>query len=935
MAVSSTTQLACVADRSPVMVTLSFDTVIDRTIADKTYLCPCIVVKIRPTLLHVLVANSLWCVVRSEVPITDVADYGSHHSEDGEARQKILVSAADGNVWVVTLPSHLQPIVRTVTRELLLERSSSNSDDGTVQWFCQLPGVQSVDHSPAGSGQSSLTLMRSLVTPSTLIVSTHRRSESTLQSHQSLELDEIEGEQSTCTFCLISQVTSHRGLLRGLFPDVVINAGVVAILQGDLDGSVRFILVHYPNTKGDGTKASVVRSGKLLRLCEPVQMIVPFSSSVPLTHSSEGEKENASTDMFDALLVLGARGKIGVVELKNSCSMERLPVSITRLELGSAVQSLVFIRKLAVFVFCSRGSAFVCRGADILAKSHFVESEATTTVRNGFIVSSEKLPFRPGIMRLASHGSAGGLSILFASGRIATLDKTALHTTVASVLPLLGQKPNSRCDEQPATGESASESRVRNILHRIAQISSQSNALRTKSKQMDFQLKTLYSALEMLRIIEAAGVESVVKCDLRASMVMTGTFSDRQTVQMDCSFCFVNSEAIISLDDWWLCLYVRTHQRAATAYSFPLMDIAASGKQSIILDPDALTHQDQGAVWVSCSMTFCPSLRETSESERPHSNIEAHVINQDDPLSFAIPLFQDRRFLFVQLSQPIEEEIPASQAAIHAAFRQKQEPFMPVGRATKEGKACSSVLWSGVQWWAALADHAQRNPAFEALWSKIAPSDAAPLAITPPSRFVISIPAFFATEYDDEDDEDEDEDYEKVRVERMASFLRQLLEIPSDEVPRLRRSCRTQHGKLWTVLRAFSGSLILLRFTPSEDQQRSVELAIQCSDVADLSAMRALVLETINKWSEGGFRETNEEVRSDELALDFSEMLEPIAALENDLEDLTLKIKHIEDSNSFCCTDEVLHALSKLAHLETQTLTLYWKTRLHLNRTIM
>ncbi|EEY65760.1 uncharacterized protein PITG_03284 [Phytophthora infestans T30-4] len=191
------------------------------------------------------------CVVRSEVPITDVADYGSHHSEDGEARQKILVSAADGNVWVVTLPSHLQPIVRTVTRELLLERSSSNSDDGTVQWFCQLPGVQSVDHSPAGSGQSSLTLMRSLVTPSTLIVSTHRRSESTLQSHQSLELDEIEGEQSTCTFCLIT------------------------ILQGDLDGSVRFILVHYPNTKGDGTKASVVRSGKLLRLCEPVQMIVP------------------------------------------------------------------------------------------------------------------------------------------------------------------------------------------------------------------------------------------------------------------------------------------------------------------------------------------------------------------------------------------------------------------------------------------------------------------------------------------------------------------------------------------------------------------------------------------------------------------------------------------------------------------------------------
>ncbi|ETO66396.1 hypothetical protein F444_16433, partial [Phytophthora nicotianae P1976] len=920
---SSSTQLARVADCLPLLLTLRTNN--DTT--DNAPLCACIVVKIRPTLLHFLAANLLRCVIRSNVPITDVADYGGHHSEHGEARHKLLVSTADGNVWVVTLPGHLQ---LGVTRELLLERSSCENDDKSVQWFCQLPGVQSVSHIPAGPGLSSLTLMRSLVTPTTLIVSTYGSSGSKLQRHQSLELGELEGEQSTCTLCLNDQMANHCGLLRRLFPDVATDWGVTAILQGDLDGYVRFSLVHYPNKKRGGVKASVIRSGMLLRLGEPVQMIVPFSSSA--TTSSEGNGATATSQVFDALLVLGARGRIRIVEVKKSCSVEALSGSVKKLELGCAVQSLVFVYRLAVFAFCSTGSAFVCRSTDLLSQAQSIDSNAPTSLSDGSNVSTEKLPLQLGIIRLATHGSEGGLSILFASGRITTINSTALHTMVTSVLPLSGQQQNHKCGKSSELG---SESRVRNLLHRIAEISSESTNLRTKSKQMDFQLKTLHSALETLRLVETTGVESVVKCNLNASMTMTGIFSDRQTIQLVCSFGFVNPEAIISLDDWRLCLYVRTHQRSIMTCSFPLNDITARGEQSIILDPDTLAQQDQGSLWVSCSMVFCPSRNGYPENERSNtSHIGASIIAQDDPLSFAIPLLQDKRFLFAQLSRPIEEEIPTSQVAIHAAFRQSHEPFMPVGRATKEGKSSSSVLWSGVQWWAALTDHAHRNPSFAALWSKISPSDAAPLALTPPSRFVIAIPSFFATE-DDEDDEDEDENFEKLRLERMVSFLRQLLEIPSAEVPRLRRSCRTQHGKLWTVLRAFSGSLILLRFTPSEDQQRSVDLTIQCSDVADLSAMRALVLETINNWNDGSPTGINEEDRSDELALDVSEILEPIADLDNLLEDLTLKIRSIEDPNSACCTDEVLRALSQLAHLETQTLTLYWKTRMHLNRTIM
>eukprot|EP00644_Phytophthora_capsici_P002319 jgi/Phyca11/114785/e_gw1.27.469.1 len=225
-------------------------------------------------------------------------------------------------------------------------------------------------------------------------------------------------------------------------------------------------------------------------------------------------------------------------------------------------------------------------------------------------------------------------------------------------------------------------------------------------------------------------------------------------------------------------------------------------------------------------------------------------------------------------------------------------------RANSGGKEAPS-LWAGGQWWAALAHHAQQNSSFAALWSKIVPPDATPLTISPPSRFVLSIPSFFAAE--DEYDDDEEEDNEKVRVEKMLLFLRHILEIPVEEIPRLRRCCRTQNGKLWTVLRAFSGSLILLRFTPAEDQQRSVDLTIQCSDMADLSAvrnlgtirskmllnvlaltitvqMRALVLDAINNWKNGGPPGISDEERSEELALDMDEVLEPIAALEKLLE---------------------------------------------------
>ena len=283
-------------------------------------------------------------------------------------------------------------------------------------------------------------------------------------------------------------------------------------------------------------------------------------------------------------------------------------------------------------------------------------------------------------------------------------------------------------------------------------------------------------------------------------------------------------------------MYVRTRERSVMTHSFLLNNVIARGEQSIILDPDTLTLE---LLWVSCSMLFCPIANEHPGQKHSEPNcVEFKPICQDDMLPFAIPLHQNRRFLFAQLSQPVEEETPVSQVAIHSAFRQNHEPFIPVEKTIEEEKASSSVLWNGVQWWTALADHVHKHASFATLWAKLAPPGAISLALSPPSRFVISISSFFDAEGEDENDEDDDEDLEKIRAERMVSFLCHLLEIHSDDVSRLRRSCRTQHGKLWTALRSISGGLILLRFTPSEDHRQSVDLMIQCSDVADLSAVR-------------------------------------------------------------------------------------------------
>ncbi|KAL8025773.1 hypothetical protein Plhal710r2_c002g0006811 [Plasmopara halstedii] len=907
------TRLAGVTDLSPILLSLSLENIsLDKVSS-------LLVVKIRSTLLHILVNNRLWCVVISKVRITDVTDY-CRHNANGVCQ--ILISTENGDIWLVTLPKQFQPAMGCVVTKLFLERSSDQNNDGGVRWIGLVPGVLSVLHTPADNGVLSLTLFRSMVTPTTLYVNTCETLERQMPSHQLIELDDIEGEQATCNLCLIGRVVSHTGLLCGLFPDVVNDSNVAAILQGDLDCCVRFALIRFSNANGDCANASVIRSETLLRLREPIQAIIPFCTSSP---RSNEDIATVDSQQFDALLVLSVRGRIGVISTKDRRALETFPVAVNTLELGRSVQSIVFVHSLRVFIFCSSGSAFMFRSIDLLAKAELANSNAVPASTTRCTLPTKKLPLQSGIIHLAIHGRNGGMSILFASGRTTHFDKKALNDLVTSILPCFEREHVPNRGHTAAVEKLSSESQIRELVHRIAQVTAESSDLRTKSKQMDVYLKALHSALEILRAVGAAGVESVVNSEIRANVVKTGTFLDRHTIQLTCSLRFVDSDPSISLDEWSLCLYVRALDREVTSYSFPLKNIAAHGKQRILLDPDTLAQQDQGFLWVSCSMVFCLSLDGISCHQHPQtSSIDSQAIHKDNLLAFAIPLIQNKRFLLAQLSQPIEDEMSARQGEIHAAFCQRHVPFMPVGKTETQ----MSNLWAGVHSWAALADHAQKTPSFAALWSKIASSN---VAMAPPSRFVVTIPSFFDTEDDENEDDGEDEKFETNCIERMVSFLRQLLDTPTCDIPRLRRSCRTQHGSLWTMLQAFSGSLVLLRFTPSEIEPQSVDLTIQCSDVADLSAMRALVLDIINKWSSGDLNRLSEADYPDKVYLDYSEMAEPIAVLEKLMEDLALKITTFEDPRSSTCTDDVLHALSQLAHLETQTFALYWKSRAHIN----
>lgn len=315
--------------------------------------------------------------------ITDIAECHTRHLD---AHHRLLVAVADGNVWAVTLPSLCQRARGAGIHQIVLERLSCDA----VQWLYQLPGVQSIECTLAGL--TSHTFMRSCVTPTTLIVSTLDIIESKMQCDESLELNELEGEQSTCTMWLHSQEPTHNELLQSLFPEMADCASMTAILQGDLDGSVRFCLVRHCCKATDRTKVSVAGSGTLLQLDQPVQAIVPFTSLTELPASTEQDTKTGKMPGIDALLLLGAEGLVKIVHSRRDCSIDAVAPSLKRLGIDHAVQSLAFVSHLRVFLGCSNGSAFVFRVSDVLVQAQLEDGKDVSSDRT---ICVEKLLFQP------------------------------------------------------------------------------------------------------------------------------------------------------------------------------------------------------------------------------------------------------------------------------------------------------------------------------------------------------------------------------------------------------------------------------------------------------------------------------------------------------------------------------------------------------------
>lgn len=93
--------------------------------------------------------------------------------------------------------------------------------------------------------------------------------------------------------------------------------------------------------------------------------------------------------------MLGTRGQVGIVDLRNGRGIENLPVPLTQVDIGHPVQSLVFVNNLEVCVYCSSGSAFVCRTADLLLDKHRAVQKATVELNDNLRAFAEKLSLPP------------------------------------------------------------------------------------------------------------------------------------------------------------------------------------------------------------------------------------------------------------------------------------------------------------------------------------------------------------------------------------------------------------------------------------------------------------------------------------------------------------------------------------------------------------
>lgn len=255
-------------------------------------------------------------------------------------------------------------------------------------------------------------------------------------------------------------------------------------------------------------------------------------------------------------------------------------------------------------------------------------------------------------------------------------------------------------------------------------------------------------------------------------------------------------------------------------YSFPVwLQDKQIREKSITLEESALALHEEGMLFVDCWLVFQSGY---IDRQQPNSLIvESQQTSPRLLFSPSIPVVQGHTIPLASLSEPSREDIPSSHTAVRTRFQQANEISLPVY------VNCDQTLLNGIQWWSSLLTH----DAYGMLMQSRSP-DVSAVEPSPPHSFVMRWKHIRESNFNSAS---------------IALMLQRVQLIGHSDG--LDQCYREQNGKIWIGLKTFNGNLVALRFTLGESNigmvtddhsaTRELEISVQCSDIADLSAVRS------------------------------------------------------------------------------------------------
>ncbi|KAJ0404724.1 hypothetical protein P43SY_006294 [Pythium insidiosum] len=547
-----------------------------------------VVAQVRQNLLHYLCDGLVMCVIKAHSRIAAVVE--RPHADKSTKAPAIIVATVDGALWSVELP-----IARALSRPILLPAPSERHDEihggcgSAVQRLpANVPGAQLLSASPDGRA----LIATSLLTP-TLVVSP-------TSSSVLLELDALDAERATALLTLAVGRLPQSWLRRAAGDQ---QQPSFVVFQGDEDGGVRFVGV-------DADTVSVVCSGELCRLQEPVQSLV-------LVGSAERD---------EALVALGVRGALALVDLTNGTATPAPPPRLGRFRDPVSSIAVVALDSMPNLLVCRRGRVDVLAIAT-LRSALFMDSTRFSPALDDHVTAATMLP--QGIERIVSQ-SDGALVALSRDGRVHVVSRETLER----LLPQALAGAEAEADNSSSSGV---ETQVKSLLEDIARVSSSADECRGLNARLDAQLRGLQSALQVLLAVQSDGVDACFSCPVGASLADCGWNAQRRSVRLRVGPVAVRSSrlATVAWDRWRVQVVVRADEAPQQATYTLAMGATQQESQAIVLEPG--DRADTAAVLhVSLGLVFVPA----SDGSTPG-------------VALAVPLSPDHEIHPLQLCEPV------------------------------------------------------------------------------------------------------------------------------------------------------------------------------------------------------------------------------------------------------------------------------------------